>query len=151
MKRKSMESSLCCVARTLDVIGDWWSLLIVRDALNGLTRFGEFHKSLGIAKNMLTQRLKQLIEQGILESQPATDGSAWHEYVLTQKGRDLQTVLVALSQWGCEHLFDDKETRTVLVDSQKRQPLQKLTPQAQDGRQLTPDEIVPQRGSLPVQ
>ena len=59
MKRKSMEDSPCSVARTLDVIGDWWSLLIVRDALNGLTRFGEFQKNLDIAKNMLTLRLKQ--------------------------------------------------------------------------------------------
>lgn len=145
MKRKSMETSVCSVARTLDVIGDWWSLLIVRDALNGLTRFGEFQKNLGIAKNMLTQRLKQLVEQGILESRPAAEGSARNEYVLTEKGRALQTVLVALSQWGGEYLFDENEKCSILVDSKKRQPLQKLIPQAQDGRKLSPDEIVPHR------
>lgn len=116
MKRKSMEGNVCPVARSLDIIGDWWSLLIVRDALNGLTRFGEFQKNLGIAKNMLTQRLRQLVEQGILTVRPATDGSAWNEYVLTEKGRALQTVLVALAQWGGDYLFDSHEKCSVLVD-----------------------------------
>jgi DNA-binding HxlR family transcriptional regulator len=70
-----------------------------------MKRFGEFQKSLGIAKNMLTTRLKLLVDEGILRLQPASDGSAWQEYVLTDKGRALQTVLVALSQWGNEFLF----------------------------------------------
>ncbi|MCT4712738.1 helix-turn-helix transcriptional regulator [Enterobacteriaceae bacterium H11S18] len=143
MKRKSMEDSPCSVARTLDVIGDWWSLLIVRDALNGLTRFGEFQKNLDIAKNMLTLRLKQLVEQGIMEVRPAADGSAWNDYILTEKGRALQTVLVALSQWGGEYLPGCKENTSTLVDREKRQPLRKLVPQAQDGRELSPEEIVP--------
>ena len=102
MKRTRLEESTCPVARSLDIIGDWWSLLIVRDALRGIKRFGEFQKSLGIAKNMLTARLKLLVDEGILRLQPASDGSARQEYVLTDKGRALQTVLVALSQWGNE-------------------------------------------------
>lgn len=148
MKRKSMEGSVCPVARSLDIIGDWWSLLIVRDALNGLTRFGEFQKNLGIAKNMLTQRLKQLVEQGILTVRPATDGSAWNEYVLTEKGRALQTVLVALAQWGGDYLFDSHEKCSVLVDDVHQQPLRKLQVQAQDGRMLAPDEVIAQRPEL---
>jgi DNA-binding HxlR family transcriptional regulator len=76
MKRTRLEASTCPVARSLDVIG-WWSLLIVRDALRGMTRFGEFQKSLGIAKNMLTTRLKLLVDEDILQLQPASDGSAW--------------------------------------------------------------------------
>lgn len=148
MKRKSMEGSVCPVARSLDIIGDWWSLLIVRDALNGLTRFGEFQKNLGIAKNMLTQRLKQLVEQGILTVRPATDGSAWNEYVLTEKGRALQTVLVALAQWGGDYLFDSHEKCSVLVDGEHHQPLRKLQLQAQDGRTLAPDEVIAQRPEL---
>ncbi|TNV21729.1 helix-turn-helix transcriptional regulator [Buttiauxella sp. B2] len=151
MKRKSLEGSTCSVARTLDIIGDWWTLLIVRDALNGLTRFGEFQKSLGIAKNMLTQRLKQLVEQGILAVRPATDGSAWNEYVLTEKGRALQMVLVALSQWGGEYLFDSKEKCNILVDNKHHQPLRKLTLQAQDGRTITPDEVVLERSTVPAE
>ena len=86
MKRTRLEESTCPVARSLDIIGDWWSLLIVRDALRGIKRFGEFQKSLGIAKNMLTARLKLLVDEGILRLQPASDGSAWQEYVLTDKG-----------------------------------------------------------------
>ncbi|MGS2873654.1 winged helix-turn-helix transcriptional regulator [Enterobacter huaxiensis] len=143
MKRTRLEESTCPVARSLDIVGDWWSLLIVRDALRGIKRFGEFQKSLGIAKNMLTTRLKLLVEEGILTLQPASDGSAWQEYVLTDKGRALQTVLVALSQWGNEFLFADSECGTVLVDTQQRKPLRKLALIADDGRQLSPEEIVP--------
>ncbi|MCU6304520.1 helix-turn-helix transcriptional regulator [Enterobacter quasiroggenkampii] len=142
MKRTRLEESTCPVARSLDIIGDWWSLLIVRDALRGIKRFGEFQKSLGIAKNMLTTRLKLLVDEGILRLQPASDGSAWQEYVLTDKGRALQTVLVALSQWGNEFLFAENECGTVLVDSEHRQPLRKLMLIADDGRELTPEEIV---------
>lgn len=142
MKRTRLEESTCPVARSLDIIGDWWSLLIVRDALRGIKRFGEFQKSLGIAKNMLTARLKLLVDEGILRLQPASDGSAWQEYVLTDKGRALQTVLVALSQWGNEFLFAEKECGTVLVDSEQRKPLRKLLLIADDGRELTPEEIV---------
>ncbi|HDC4404531.1 TPA: helix-turn-helix transcriptional regulator [Enterobacter cloacae] len=138
MKRTRLEESTCPVARSLDIIGDWWSLLIVRDALRGIKRFGEFQKSLGIAKNMLTARLKLLVDEGILRLQPASDGSAWQEYVLTDKGRALQTVLVALSQWGNEFLFAENECGTVLVDSEQR----KLLLIADDGRELTPEEIV---------
>nr|WP_238934088.1 helix-turn-helix domain-containing protein [Enterobacter sp. E1] len=143
VKRTRLEESTCPVARSLDIIGDWWSLLIVRDALRGITRFGEFQKSLGIAKNMLTTRLKLLVDEGILTLQPASDGSAWQEYVLTDKGRALQTVLVALSQWGNEFLFAEDEFGTVLVDTERRKPLRKLALIADDGRELTPEEIVP--------
>jgi DNA-binding HxlR family transcriptional regulator len=142
VKRTRLEESTCPVARSLDIIGDWWSLLIVRDALRGIKRFGEFQKSLGIAKNMLTTRLKLLVDEGILRLQPASDGSAWQEYVLTEKGRALQTVLVALSQWGNEFLFADNECCTVLVDAEQRKPLRKLALIADDGRELTPEEIV---------
>ncbi|MCG7779894.1 winged helix-turn-helix transcriptional regulator [Lelliottia amnigena] len=143
MKRTRLEESTCPVARSLDIIGDWWSLLIVRDALRGLKRFGEFQKSLGIAKNMLTSRLKQLVEEGFLVLQPASDGSAWQEYVLTEKGRALQTVLVALSQWGNDFLFADNEFGSVLVDAQNRKPLRRLTLVSHDGRELSPEDVVP--------
>ena len=147
MKRTRMVNTTCPVARSLDIIGDWWSLLIVRDALRGITRFGEFQKSLGIAKNMLTVRLKQLVDADILRLQPASDGSAWQEYVLTEKGRALQTVLVALSQWGNDFLFDTDDTATVLVDSTHRKPLRRLELIAEDGRKLEPAEVQPK---LPV-
>lgn len=76
MKRKSLEDAQCPVARTLDVIGDWWSLLIVRDAFDGVRRFSEFQKGLGMAKNILSTRLRTLVAHGVLETVPASDGSA---------------------------------------------------------------------------
>ncbi|WP_434642392.1 winged helix-turn-helix transcriptional regulator [Klebsiella sp. I138] len=141
MKRTRLENSSCPIARSLDVIGDWWSLLIVRDALSGTRRFSEFQKHLGIAKNMLAGRLKMLVEEGILTMQPASDGSAWQEYVLTEKGRGLQTVLVALAQWADEFLLAPDDPVTVLVDNLTRQPLRKLVLQSADGRTLQPDDI----------
>ncbi|MGX1363548.1 DNA-binding HxlR family transcriptional regulator [Bradyrhizobium elkanii] len=99
-KRVSHRDSMCGVARPLDAIGDWWSLLIVRDAFDGLRRFGEFQKSLGLAKNILSARLRNLLAHGIMETVPASDGSPYQEYVLTEKGRGLFPLLVALRQWG---------------------------------------------------
>jgi streptomycin 3"-adenylyltransferase len=100
MKRKNLGQNACPIARALDVIGDGWSLLIVRDALAGKTRFGEFQRSLGLARNILSARLRKLVFHGILQMQPAADGSAYQEYVLTAKGRLLQGVLAALQQWS---------------------------------------------------
>ncbi|CAI2929385.1 Uncharacterized HTH-type transcriptional regulator yybR [Serratia entomophila] len=100
MKRKSLEDAQCPVARTLDVIGEWWSLLIVRDAFDGVRRFSEFQKGLGMAKNILSTRLRTLVAHGVLEVVPASDGSAYQEYALTAKGRALFPVIVGLRQWG---------------------------------------------------
>ena len=75
------------IARSLDAIGDWWSMLIIREALFGVSRFGEFQKRLGLAKNILTVRLRTLVDQGILKTAPASDGSPYQEYLLTPKGR----------------------------------------------------------------
>lgn len=87
VKRTSLEDAPCPIARSLDTIGDWWSLLIIRDCFLGRRRFSEFQKSLGLAKNILAARLRTLVASGILEMTPASDGSAYQEYVLTPKGR----------------------------------------------------------------
>jgi DNA-binding HxlR family transcriptional regulator len=116
MRHKSFKANLCPVARSLDTIGEWWSLLIVRDALYGIRRFSDFQKSLGLAKNILSARLKKLVACGIMEQVPASDGSAYQEYSLTQKGRDLFPVVVALRQWGEQYLFSRGEKRLQVVD-----------------------------------
>lgn len=138
MKRKSLEDSPCPVARTLDVIGDWWSLLIVRDAFDGVRRFSEFQKGLGMAKNILSTRLRTLVAQGILEIAPASDGSAYQEYILTDKGRALFPVIVGLRQWGEDHLFADQEAHSTLVESDSGQPIPRMTPTGSAGQTLTP-------------
>lgn len=145
MKRKSLAGNACPIARTLDLIGDWWSLLIIRDALEGISRFSDFEKSLEIAKNMLSTRLKGLVERDILRLVPASNGSAYKEYVLTEKGRALQTVIVALSQWGGEFMFEPGEPGSVMVDAQKRQPIRKLELLAVDGRVLAPNDVATKR------
>lgn len=141
MKRKSLDMTKCPIARTLDVIGDWWSLLIVRDAFFGKRRFGEFHKSLGLAKNILCTRLQKLVSHGVLEAVPASDGSAYHEYVLTEKGRQLYIVLVALRQWGENCLFEERELDLLLVDRETGRPVKPLELRSQDGRLLGPADF----------
>lgn len=141
MKRKSLDNAPCPIARTLDVVGDWWSLLIVRDALLGATRFSEFQKNLGVAKNILTTRLKTLVAQGIFDVKPASDGSAYQDYVLTAKGRGLFPVLVALRQWGEEHSFAPGEPYAKLLDTETRRPLRKLEIRAFDGRILKESDV----------
>ncbi len=104
MRRVSLGGADCPVARSLDEIGDWWTLLIVREAFHGARRFGEFQKGLGLAKNILSSRLRKMVADGILELRPAAGGGAHHEYHLTEKGIRLRVVLVALRQWGEDHL-----------------------------------------------
>ena len=139
--RRSLKADFCPSARSLDVIGDCWSLLIVRDAFDGLTRFGEFQKSLGIAKNILSDRLRTLVSRGILELVPAGDGAARREYRLTEMGRDLFPVMVALRQWGERHLFEADEPRSSLVERDTGLSV-RLDIRTQDGRAIGPGETV---------
>jgi DNA-binding HxlR family transcriptional regulator len=136
VKRTSLESDSCPIARSLDAIGDWWSLLIIRDAVLGARRFGEFQKNLGLAKNILTVRLRTLVDQGILKMAPASDGSVYQEYVLTPKGRGIFPILVALRQWSEEFDRRPEEIATILVDREKGKPVRKLALYSQDGRLL---------------
>ena len=116
VKRTSFEKAECPVARSLDALGDWWSLLIIRDAFLGIRRFSEFQKNIGLAKNILTVRLRTLVDQGILKTAPASDGGAYQEYVLTAKGRGVFPVLVALRQWSEEFSSESGGFPTLLVD-----------------------------------
>jgi len=96
MQRKSFEEMPCPVARSLERVGEWWSMLILRDALHGFTRFDQFQKSLGIAPNMLTRRLSALVDAGLLARRRYSDHPPRDEYVLTDCGRDFRPVIVAL-------------------------------------------------------
>ncbi|MFF4416722.1 winged helix-turn-helix transcriptional regulator [Streptosporangium sp. NPDC001559] len=125
----------CPVARTVDLVGDRWSLLIVRDAMDGATTFTEFRQRLGIARNILTDRLRRLVEYGILDRSATTDGRR-HTYRLTEAGQDLFTTVVALRQWGERHTFAPDEPRSVLVDDRGRE-LARLHPLSQDGAPLS--------------
>ena len=141
MKRKSLQGSVSAVARAVDEIGDWWSLLIIYEAIAGPKRFGEFERNLGVAKNILATRLKALLAEGIVEVSPASDGSVYQEYVITRKGRALLPTLVALAQWSCEYLFDRREVRLVPLDAKRCRPLKKLVLHSADGQLLDVGEI----------
>lgn len=100
MRRTSFEDMNCSIAQCLEAVGDWWTLLIVRDALFGVTRFDDFRTRLGIARNVLTQRLDYLVEQGVMEKEPYQDNPVRYDYKLTEKGRSLWLVVNAMRQWG---------------------------------------------------
>lgn len=97
------ESQDCSVARTLEVVGERWTLLILRDAFVGVHRFGDFAQRLGVARNILQDRLERLVEHGLLEKVPYQERPLRHEYHLTQSGRDLWPILVALLKYGDRH------------------------------------------------
>jgi DNA-binding HxlR family transcriptional regulator len=103
MERKSFEGMSCSVAQCLEVIGEWWTMLIVRDAFLGVRRFDDFQSRLGISRNVLAQRLDKLVSAGVLERRLYQERPPRHEYVLTAKGHDLWPVLNALRQWGDRH------------------------------------------------
>lgn len=145
MRRTRLDGTTCPVMRSLDEVGDWWTLLIVRDAFAGMTRFVEFQKSLGLAKNILSARLKMLVANGILAKRRSVDGSGHGEYHLTEKGRRLRVVLLALRQWGEDNLFVEGEAMAEAHDKDNR-PLARLQLMNQDGRVLEPEEIVVSRG-----
>lgn len=135
-RQKSLGDSPCPVGRAIDVVGDRWALLIVRDAFDGVTRFGDFVANLGIARNILTDRLKMLVEGGVLDVVPASDGSGYREYVLTKKGEALFPVILMLRQWGEANLFAPGEKHSVLVDRKTGRPVKKQTLTHDDGRPL---------------
>ena len=141
VKRKSLADEKCPMARILDIIGDWWTLLIVRDALAGVSRFNDFQRSLGAAKSSLSTRLKVLVDQGIFDIQPASDGSAYQEYVLTDKGLALAPVLTSLAQWGLAHAFKPGEQASQLVDKKTNRPLKDIELRSSDGRRLRASDI----------
>ncbi|HYG06900.1 MAG TPA: helix-turn-helix domain-containing protein [Stenotrophomonas sp.] len=136
--RNSVTDEPCPVARAVDVVGDRWSLLIVRDAFDGLRRFSDFQRSLGMARNILADRLRKLVDAGILETRAASDGTAYQEYVLTAQGESLFPVVMALRQWGERHLFAPGERHSVLVDRRTGKPVPYMAPASKDGRPLAP-------------
>ncbi|MBB3663764.1 MULTISPECIES: winged helix-turn-helix transcriptional regulator [Prauserella salsuginis group] len=127
----------CPVARTLDLVGDRWILLIVRDAMDGARSFSDFQHRTGIARNILSDRLRRLLERGVLDRQPAPSGRR-QLYVLTDAGRDLFAVIVAMRQWGERHAFGPGESHSVLV-GESGLPLAELRPTDSRGSTATVD------------
>ena len=141
MRRTNLSEAPCPIARSLDALGDWWTLLIVRDALRGSRRFGHFQKNLGLARNILSARLKQMVANGLLEQRPAEDGGAHSEYHLTEKGARLRLVIAALRQWGEDNLFESERPSTTMIETATGRPIGRLQLMSEDGRPLRLDEV----------
>ena len=114
MQRTRFDAMDCPIARSLDRVGEWWSILILRDALGGMARFEEFQKSLGIAPNMLTKRLNALVDEGFLFRRRYNDHPPRHEYVLTDRGRDFRPVIIALLAFGNRHFAPEGASVTIV-------------------------------------
>jgi DNA-binding HxlR family transcriptional regulator len=146
MGRTSFEDQDCGIARALEVLGDWWTLLIVREAFFGTRRFGDFQRTLGIARNILSQRLNQLVQHGVLETVDAGRYGTRFEYRLTEKGEDLLPVLTALREWGDRWIFGAEREPLILRDRETRRRIPRLEVRDAEGRPLGRREIVAEPG-----
>jgi DNA-binding HxlR family transcriptional regulator len=135
MQRTSFDAMPCPIARALGRVGEWWSILILRDAFYGLTRFDQFEASLGIAPNMLARRLKALVEAELLEKRLYQERPPRHEYVLTAKGRDFRPVIWTLFAWGNRHLAPEGES-VLLTDPASGDPVDPIVVDRATGRPL---------------
>jgi DNA-binding HxlR family transcriptional regulator len=139
MLRRDYQDQNCSIARTLEIVGERWTLLIVRDALLGLSRFEQFQSSLGIARNVLADRLDRLVDAGVLERARYSERPPRYEYVLTKKGSELRLALAGLRQWGDDHL-SPKPPRLLRRKSDRRPVVAALVPEG-DPNILRPDEV----------
>lgn len=146
MQRKSFSGMNCSIARALEEVGEWWSLLIVRECAQGATRFDEFQSQLGIARNILTARLERLTSLGILERFPLEGRANTEGYRLTEKGEALYPVLVALMQWGDRWLAVDGCPPVALVENATGSPIEPLVVRAQGGAPLSFRDVRYTRG-----
>jgi DNA-binding HxlR family transcriptional regulator len=145
MLKRDYEGQNCSIARALEIVGERWTLLIVRDAFLGLRRFEQFQDSLGIARNVLTDRLNRLVDEGILERVRYSERPERYEYRLTQKGRDLNIVLSGLRQWGDQYL-SAKPPTILRRKTDRKQVVAALVPKGADILRADEVELAPGPG-----
>jgi DNA-binding HxlR family transcriptional regulator len=136
MSPHNTDSLNCSVANTLDLIGEGWTILILREAFFGSRRFEDFQKHLGIARNILTTRLHKLCDSGILERTPIKEGAKRHEYKLTPMGRDLYPIMIALTQWGDRWLQDSKGAPVKFIERATGEEIADVSILSKDGREI---------------
>lgn len=130
------------IGHVLDIIGEGWAILIIREAYLGTRRFEDFQRHLGIARNILTSRLKKLCENEILDRVPIKAGAKRHEYLLTTKGKELMPLLIALTQWGDKWIFGENAEPFIFMDRENREPIAKIKVYSSRGTRLRPRDIV---------
>jgi DNA-binding HxlR family transcriptional regulator len=137
MPRNKLDDLNCSIANALDLIGEWWTILILREAFFGTRRFEDFQQHLGIARNILTARLRKLCDSGVMERVPVKAGAKRHEYKLTKMGRDLQPTLIALTQWGDRWLHTTDGAPVKFIDRASGEEIADVAILSKDGRELT--------------
>ena len=144
MSRKRFDDMPCSIARALNMVGDWWTLLIIREAFLGVTRFADFRDHLGIARNILSDRLQKLVAEDILSKEAKEPRG--HEYRLTEKGRDLWIVLTALRLWGDKWIYGPGKEPLIVRDRDRGAAVAQLLPADADGNILNPRRLVASAG-----
>ena len=147
--RVRFDEENCSVARALEVLGDWWTLLLIREAFFGVQRFADFEQILGISKNVLAQRLSHLVEHGVFERVDVGQHGTRYEYRLTPMGKDLTAVLTALRQWGDRWVFGPGKEPLLVRDRRTGRPIPPLRIRGDDGQPIGARdlEIVPGPGA----
>lgn len=141
MSQKKLDSLNCSVASALELIGEGWTILILREAFFGSRRFEDFQKHLGIARNILTTRLNKLCDSGIMERIPIKEGARRHEYKLTPMGRDLNTVMIALTQWGDRWLQSSDGPPVKFIERATGEEISKISVRTSSGQEIKPHEL----------
>ena len=126
MRRTRFDQDICPIARTTDLIGDWWTPVVMREAFYGCRRFEQFQERLGVSRATLTERLNRLVHEGMLDKIPYQTNPVRHEYRLTEKGRDFYSVLAAMFRWGDRWLFGDEGASLELYDKTTGETVQPL-------------------------
>lgn len=126
MVRRRFDDQNCSVAQSLEILGDWWTLLLIREAFLGTRRFADFEQHLDISKNVLTQRLNHLVEHGVFERIEVGRHGSRHEYALSPKGKDLATLLTALRQWGDRWIYGEGNEPLVVLDRRTQKPIPRV-------------------------
>ena len=140
MARKSLEGYNCSLARTLDIIGDQWSLLILREAFLGVETFSGFHKGVGVARNILSDRLERMVEYNILTKKPTS--AKRYRYTLTKRGKELLPALIAIMQWGDKWIFGSEGEPVRVLDRKTRSPIQKIGIESRAGQFLELNDLL---------
>lgn len=141
MQHRSFADAECPIARSMEHVGEWWNLLILRDAFRGRCRFDEFQESLGIARNILSRRLKRLVADGLLEKHLYAARPARYEYRLTAKGHDLFPVLISLMEWGNRWAAPDGGPALVQVDRKTGNPVHAELIDTNTGKPIDPSNL----------
>ncbi len=146
MPRSSLADIDCSIAQTLDVVTEWWTLLILRNAFHGMRTFDAFQEHLEISPSVLSARLKKLTDRGILEKRPSSTDGRSHEYRLTRRGLDLYPVLIALKDWGEKWVPNGRGRRMELIEKATGKPIRGAAVLSHDGRPLDPWDVQPTAG-----